>query len=291
MSNPLNLSLRNTLKGSLFLSILILVGLTACTSKQEKTIAPISQSFEAERAAFFSNLRTPEEVSANLLPGLSGFNPALLHRAKDFHRYASNDVKAAANLGIYLADLNYCVLFKESVVGKEYLTAVLELSNVILLEKGTLEFLIARYENNLAQNDSLRAVVQELFSNATHGLQGSIKERLAGIAMAAYQLENLHLALATLETFPASLNEEQQKSKDLLVQFVSGQQASLEIIYNFIKANTDPMDPENNPNYPFYDNALREVLYVYQQSATGGLKTTELKAAVKVLRSKVISIE
>lgn len=291
MSNPPNPSPLKTLKGSLFLSALILFGLAACTSKQEKTTAPISQSFEAERAAFFSSLRTPEDVSANLLPGLSGFNPALLHRAKDFHRYASNDVKAAANLGIYLADLNYCVLFKESAVGKEYLTAVLELSNVILMEKGTLEFLMTRYENNLAQNDSLRVVVQELLSNATHGLQGSIKERLAGIAMAAYQLENLHLALATLETFPATLNEEQQKSKDLLVQFVSGQQTRMEIIYNFIKANTDPMDPENNPNYPFYDNALREVLYVYQQSANGELKIKEFQAAVEVLRSKVLSVE
>lgn len=291
MNYQLNHYPLNKLKGSLFLSTLFLLSLVACTSKQEKTTAPISESFEAERTAFFSGLHTPEEVSANLLPGLSGFNKDLLHRTQDFHRYASNDVKAAANLGIYLADLNYCILFKESTLGKTYLEASIELSKLILLEKKTLEFLIQRYENNLAQNDSLHTVVQQLFANATHGLQGTIKERLAGIAMAAYQLENLHLALATLETFPGTLNEEQQKSKDLLVQFVRGQQTRMEIIYNFIKANSDPLDPENNPNYPFYDNALREVLYVYQQSATGELKTKELQTAVTQLRSKIISVE
>ena len=291
MSNQLITSHILKFRGVFFLFSFFLLSLVACTTKKEKTTPPISEAFVAERTAFFNSFQNTTEVSASLLPGLIGFEERLLHNPSTFHRYASNDVKAAANLGVYLADLNYCILYKESALGKTYLEAAIELSKIILLEKKTLEFLMQRYENNLAQNDSVKAVMQQLFSHTTVGLQGTIRERLAGIGMAAYQIENLHLALATLETFPASLNEEQQKSKDLLVQFVSGQQASMEIIYNFIKANSDPLDPENNPNYPFYDNALREILYVYQQSANGELKTKELQAAVTLLRSKIISVE
>lgn len=291
MNHHLNIpSITNT-KKSFSLLICFLLSLVACTTKQEKTTPPISEAFVAERTAFFNSFQNTAEVSDTLLPGLSGFEERLLHNPSTFHRYASNDVKAAANLGVYLADLNYCILYKESALGKTYLEAAIELSKIILLEKKTLEFLMQRYENNLAQNDSVKAVMQQLFSHTTVGLQGTIRERLAGIAMAAYQIENLHLALATLETFPPRLNEEQQKSKDLLVQFVSDQQAKMEVVYNFIKTHSDPLDPESNPNYPFYDNALREILYVYQQSANGELKTKELQAAIDVLRSKIISIE
>lgn len=271
----------------LFIGIMV----SACQSKPENKTAPISTAFTAERNAFFNNLRDPEEVSATLLPGLSGFDKSLLHNPKVFHRYASNDVKAAANLGIYLADLNYCILFKESAAGKEYLESSIELSQVILLDKKLLTFLMDRYENNLTQNDSLNRVMSQLLSEATKGLQGTVRERLAGIAMASYQLENLHLALSTLEGFPETLTEKQRTSKELLVQFVSAQQARLEIAYNFIKAHTDPLDPDRNPNYPFYDNALRELLYIYQQSSPNELKMKALLQAVRVLRNKMMSIE
>lgn len=269
----------------------IAVFLSGCQGKQENKAAPISTVFTAERNAFFNSLQDPAEASAILLPALSRFDKSLLHNPKDFHRYASNDVKAAANLGIYLADLNYCILFKESDSGKEYLESAIELSKVMLLDKKILTFLMSRYESNLAQNDSLHGVMNQLLSESTKGLQGTARERLAGIAMASYQLENLHLALTTLETFPATMTEEQHTSKELLFQFVSGQQARLEIVYNFIKAHTDPLDPDRNPNYPFYDNALRELLYLYQQSSTQDLNMKELLVAVRVLRDKMISIE
>lgn len=277
--------------GKSIFMLFIAVLFSACQGKQENKAAPISTAFTAERNAFFNSLQDPAEVSAMLLPGLSGFEKSLLHNPKDFHRYASNDVKAAANLGIYLADLNYCILFKENVAGKDYLESAIELSQAILLDKKTLNFLMSRYENNLAQNDSLNGVMNQLLSEATKGLQGTVRERLAGIAMASYQLENLHLALATVETFPETLTEEQRTSKELLIQFISGQQARLEIVYNFIRAHTDPLDPSQNPNYPFYDNALRELLYIYQQSSPTDPKMKELLTAVGVLREKMISIE
>lgn len=271
-------------------SILVLLS-GACQKKQEEKAAPISEAFSAEKEAFFNSIKNPEEVSVALLPGLTNFNKNILHAPQDFHRYASNDVKAAANLGIYLADLHYCILFQEREIGKEYLTSAIELSKVILLNKTVISFLLQRYERNLSQNDSLRAVMKHLLAESTKGLQGSIHERLAGIAMASYQLENLYLALATLENFPTSLNEEQQKSKALLVQFVSEQQRRMEIVYNFIKAHSDPLDPENNPNYPFYDNALREILYAYQQSSSEDPKISELRIAISALREKMISVE
>lgn len=262
-----------------------------CQKKQEEKTAPISDAFVAEKEAFFNSLINPEEVSATLLPGLGTFDKSLLHAPQDFHRYASNDIKAAANLGIYLADLNYCILFNESAVGREYLESAIELSRAILLDKKVLNFLMNRYESNLAQNDSLSRVMNQLLSESTKGLQGTVRERLAGIAMASYQLENLHLALSTLEGFPGTMTEEQRTSKELLFQFVSDQRARLEIAYTFIKAHTDPLDPDQNPNYPFYDNALREVLYIYQQSSANDPKMKELLLAVRVLRNKMISIE
>jgi uncharacterized protein YlbG (UPF0298 family) len=245
---------------------------------------------EAERVVFFNTLKNPEEVM-RLVPGFTGFDASLLNDSKNFYLYATSEVMAAANVGVYMADLNYCMLFNKRDESETYVKTIYELSKVIQIEKSALEFILNRYEGNLAQQDSLKAMANQLFEKATVGLQGSTRERLAGIAMAGYQIENLYLALATLKSYPASLTEDQAKSKDQIVRFIVGQRVNIEIIYNFVRANSDPLDPDRNPNYPFFDHALRELIAVYNTVTENDLHQNELSEKVNALRNKIISTE
>jgi len=271
----------------IFLGALIL----SCGSKQEKSSTPESSAFSVERENFFNSLKNPTEVATRLTSGLSGFDSTLLNDPTHFYRYAGNDVKAAANLGIYISDLNYCVLFKQGTSTKKYFEAVHELSKAIRIEKGILEFLMNRYQTNMEQNDSVKLVVTQLFEQSTLGLQGTDRERLAGIAMAGYQIENLHIALSTLESFPETLTDEQLQTQNLLRQYIFEQRGKFEVVYNFVRANSDPLDPNRNPNYPFFDNALRELIVAYRNVTPNDPKIKELREKVNVIRNKVISIE
>ncbi|MEQ1587302.1 MAG: hypothetical protein ABL895_15540 [Cyclobacteriaceae bacterium] len=267
-----------------FLAILII----SCQKNQDKSIPSGERVFDAERTTFFNSLKNPEEV-AKLAANLPGFEGALLNDPKNYYLYGTSEVMAAANLGVYLADLNYCILFKKSDEAKQYFEAVYELSKIIKVEKSTLEFLIKRYETNIAQNDSVKLIVGQLLTQSTAGLQGTDRERLAGVAIAAYQIENLYLALSTLSSFPENPTPEQIQAQNSLINFVVEQRGKFEIVYNFIRVNSDPLDPDRNPNYPFFDNALRELVGVYQSTDKANLKLKELGEKVNAIRSKIVT--
>jgi len=261
----------------------------SCAQNRKNIDDPETRTQETIKNSFFDYLQNPKEIAV-LIPGIE-FDVKFLHDPTRFIDYTGNDIKSAANLGIYLSDLNYCILNNQSSYTKQYFNASYELSKVLRAEKRILEFLMKRYEENINQNDSVKQLMNQLLSESTLGLRGTDRERLIGISMAAYQVENLHLALSTIQSFPETLTDKQIQTRALLLQFVLDQRPQIELIYSFIRANSDPLDPDRNPNYPFYDNALRELIRVYQHVTTDDPKITEIYEKVSVIRNKMVQIE
>jgi hypothetical protein len=285
-------------------SILFLTAILLCSCQKRnetKEDTATSLSFQAERNTFFSNLKTPAEVAAKLQAASAEFNSDIMSDPKEFTAYATNPTKAAANLGIYLSDLNYAIAYQQGSQTKELFQAAHELSKVIGLEKGILDFLMKRYRDNLAQNDSVKAVVNLLFEKSTMGLQGTDRERLVGIAMASYQIENLHLVLGVIERLPPDIAPDNERAKVLapLYQLIADQKSNIEITYGFLKSITDITDPDKNPNYPFYGNAIKELIDVYNRLSISPQSVVplnneaiqELDEKVSVIRNKIVSIE
>jgi len=266
------------------------VFLFSCGSKsdQSQKSTKSEDAFALEKANFFNSLKTQKETS-KLLPGITSFDAGMLNAADRFYQYTNNQVIAAANLGIYISDLNYCILLNQDDETKKYFQSVFELSKAIQIEKGILEFLMIRYDKNIAQHDSMRVVLDQLLDESTLRLQGTDHERLAGIAMAGYQLENLHLALATFSSLPENLTEEQAQTKKLLFQYILEQREKIDIIYNFVRVNADPSDPDKNPNYPFYDTALRELIVVYRDVSESNPQLDLLREKLATVRNKIIT--
>jgi len=265
--------------------------LFSCGSKsdQPQESTKSEDAFALEKANFFNSLKTQKEA-AKLLPGITHFDAGMLNDPEQFYLYTDNQVIAAANLGVYISDLNYCILLSQETQIKNYFISVFELSKAIQIEKGILEFLMMRYDKNIELHDSMRVVLDQLLDESTLKLQGTDHERLAGIAMAGYQLENLHLALSTLTSLPGNPTEEQAQTKKLLLQYILEQREKIDIIYNFVRVNADPSDPDKNPNYPFYDSALRELIVVYRDVSEENPQGNELKEKVDAIRNKIVNL-
>ena len=287
-------------------SILVLATLLpSCkNNKESKEDSQVHASYEVQRDAFFANMLSPGEAAAALQATAAEFNAALMNEPRYFADYATNDIKAAANLGIYLADLNYSIAYKQSGNTKELFTAAQELSKAVGIQQSVLLFLAKRYEKNLSQNDSARAMISELFKKATTNLEGTDREKFVGIAMAAYQIENLHLALGIIETYPKDMLPTDARIQILIpvYKLVLEQQKNVENIYAFLKAITDPLDPEQNPNYAYYATAFEELINVYKRldvsekiANNQGLELTkdavvqELSSNVNAIRNKIVS--
>ncbi|HEX5169117.1 MAG TPA: hypothetical protein VFW11_08070 [Cyclobacteriaceae bacterium] len=292
------------------LLILCLTILTfSCQKKQEEVKeepAEASPAFEAQRNTFFSNLKAPAEVAAQLQATAAEFNASLLSDPKNYGSYANDHVKAAANLGIYLSDLNYSVAYKQSANTKELFMAAHELSKAIGIEQGILDFLMKRFNDNINQNDSAKAVLNELFEKSTINLQGTDREKLVGITMSAYQIENLHLALGVIESYPKDMLPTDTRTQILIPIFrmVLEQKQNVENIYGFLKSVTDPTNPDKNPNYAYYANAFEELIGVYNRlnvdekiANNQGIElmndavVKELGEKVNAIRSKIVSVQ
>ena len=284
------------------LTILVLSSFSCQPAKEKEGELAESQSFEAERNAFHNYLEAPKEVAAQLQATAADFNPGLIN-SNAFSNYVTDDGKAASNLGIYLADLNYCIAFGAPDHVSTLFTASKELGATIGIERDVLDFLMKRFEANINQNDSVKAVVNDLFESSTSDLQGPERERLVGIAMSAYQIENLHLLLGTIKTYPRDILPDDARTAILIPLFrmVLEQKSNVETIYNFLKTISNP---DENQNYIYYANAFEELIAVYQRlnvdekiaNNQGAEVLTdevvmELSAKVDAIRSKAVSVE
>jgi len=289
------------------LFVLLLGSLTlSCQKSKENSenqgTTPDSTTFTNERNTFFSNLLAPSEAAAQLQATGAEFNASLMHDPKKYAQYSSNDVKAAANMGIYLSDLNYSVAYKQSANTKEYFTAAHELSKAVGMEQGALDFLSQRYNNNIAQNDSVKSVMKDLLAKSTQSLQGTEREKLAGAAMAAYQIENLHLALGVIDAYPDDMLPSDARTVILIpiYKMVLGQKENIQTIYDFLKSYSNP----ENPNYQYYSTAFEELIAVYNRlnvderiAKNQGIELMndavmkELTQKVDAIRNKVTSAE
>lgn len=287
------------------LPILLLITLVLSCQKKN-TEEAVSTSFAAERDAFFANMVTPGEASAALQATAAEFNASLMNDPKLASGYTTNEVKAAANLGIYLSDLNYSIAYKQTANTKELFTAAHDLSKYIGLEQGFLDFLMKRYTENISQHDSAKAVIDDLFEKSTTGFKGTEREKLVGIAMAAYQIENLHLGVGIIQSFPKDMLPDDARTQILIPVFrmILNQQKNIETIYAFLKTVGDPLNPEKNPNFAYYSQAFEELIAVYKKlnvqekiANNQGIElmkdevVQELSTKIDAIRSKAVSQE
>lgn len=287
---------------NLFYLVLLAAATLSCQKPKETAEQP-SQAFETIRNTFFNNLLDPTEAAAQLQATGAEFNGSKLHNPELAPEYSNNELKAAANMGIYLADLNYCVAYQKTSDYQQHFTAVHELGKSVGIDQSVLGFLGQRYTNNLAQSDSAKAILTDLLSSASKSLQGTEREKFLGVAMSAYQIENLYIALGVIQAYPKDLLPDDVRLQILIPVFrmVLNQRTNLETIYAFVKSISETDD---YPNYPYYANALRELIDVYQKldvetkiANNQGVELmndeviNELSEKVNVIRNKIVSTE
>jgi hypothetical protein len=286
--------------------LLLITIIFSCESREEKTTQTVEPvSFDQVRTAFFNNIRTAPEAAAQIQATAAEFNATLLNDPGKAQSYIRDTVKSAANLGIYLADLNYCVAYQQSNYTAELFTATNTLSTVIGIEQDVLDFLFNRFHDNIENNDSVKSVLNDLYWKSTTALQGTERERLVGMAMAAFQIENLHLALGVIKNYPKDMLPDDARTKILIPIFrmVLGQQKNVETIHGFVRASIDPSAREKYPNYTYIDNAFSELIAVYKRlnveeaiannqgtALMNDAVVNELSEMVSVIREKVVSI-
>lgn len=244
------------------LVLLLSIGVISCQKKQAATESPAAD-LSVVKDAIFSKMMTPGEAAAKLKSIGADFNPSLLNDASKFSNYTTAENKTAINLGIYLSDLNYSVAYQQKETTKAYFNSCLELARTLGAKKEMLDFITDRYAKNIEQNDSLKSYLSKLDDGAVSFLKDTDRERLAGFVISAYHIENLHIALGIIETYPKDILPEDSRTVILVpaFQLVLSQKENIVSIYNYLKATAR----EDNPDYMDYKTAFEDLIMSYDK--------------------------
>ena len=246
-------------KTSYFLLIL-LFSTFACKQKPggEQVAAPDNSALQE----MLAKLPPPFEVAARLQATGAEYNHAILSIPSNASALAADTNKnlVAGNLGIYLADMGYCIAYQQKDDAKQYYEAASQLAESLGLQKDFLSYLMKRYDQNLNNNDSLKSVLNDMYHQSVNSISGDNGQTLKGIVACANYIESLHTLMAIVETYPKDQLGDEHRNIILAPVFrvIFLQKENVQNVHNYLNAAIG-----NAPNMAYFNDAFNGLTQLY----------------------------
>lgn len=164
---------------------------------QESTKEPKSSAiFEVEGKVF--SIPSPIQTAILLKESGIAFNKEILNPTSNVSKYTAS-TKKALNLGVYGADLGYVTIFEEPQSSIAYLAASKSIAGDLGIANIFNEALLARYEKNISNKDSLLVLVSDAFRAADRFLKENDQDDLGALILAGGWIETLYLTTKTTD--------------------------------------------------------------------------------------------
>jgi len=111
------------------------------------------------------NIPSPSETFSLLKGSGASFDKSLLNPADKISKYVTNFSKAT-NLGVYSADLSFCLLYKQNQDVNIYMKNVSELTSALSIDGDFIQSAVKRINANTDNLDSLKEVISEVSINS-----------------------------------------------------------------------------------------------------------------------------
>ncbi len=172
------------------------------TTKNEtgKFTGDSEDDFPDEEESVIYLFPSPGEVLERFYNTEMDYSSDLLNPVSNKDKYLTTRAKAL-NLGIYLTDFAYLVVFERQQEAIDYLEAINTMSKQVNISAGVYESLITRTENNLGSRDSLLSISRDMFFSILQFLEeGEMQSTIALVSAGSY-IEAMHMALQSVEQF------------------------------------------------------------------------------------------
>jgi PBP1b-binding outer membrane lipoprotein LpoB len=187
-----------------FILLLSILFLLSCTNqKQEESV------FNAQKDTLVNeNPKAEEDESDITLPSPAQiavmFNRANLKYAYGLTAQIANDktggtFEFALRLGIYSADLFYCLLNKQSEEAKKYYLKCYSMSEKIGMQSSFSDDILNRLMKNIDKKDSVIQLLSLIQSNIDTYTQSENKEYITYIAFTGGWIESIYIATKVFE--------------------------------------------------------------------------------------------
>jgi len=180
------------------------------------------------------NLPPPSEIPFLLQSTGAEYNESLLNPYSRVDEYITTFDVTALNLGVYAADLGYLSSYNKTQDAINYLNSMKKLADHIGAGTAYDADMLARFESNLGQRDSLNRIIDEGMGTADELLKGENRGNIAALMTTGSFVEGLYISTQLIQKYPEGLLTEEQKFTVLtpLIQVVLEQRNSLDDLIN-----------------------------------------------------------
>ena len=161
-----------------------------------------SQELASDIKTYIDNLPPPSEVPFLLMATGSDFNSDLMNPLDYAEEYNKSIDKAALNLGVYAADIGYLSSYDQTGDVYETMQVCQSLAETIGISSAIDMDLLARFESNINQRDSIANLIDEVMKVTGDRLQLLNRANLSAIALSGSFIEGLYISTMVVETYP-----------------------------------------------------------------------------------------
>ena len=286
------------MKNVLYFLFALIIFVSSCQTKSDSDKNTDGDEQTQETKAPAPVLGPADEFAAKLQATGADYFDILPNNPGNAQQYIDDsEEKSAVNLGVYLSDLAYTTAYGEIETSKEMLSAIVELSSRIGVERQMMEKVVEGYTSNIEDPDSLRKYLQKINSTAYNTLITSGKDRLAAIAYAGFYIERLNIALGVISSYPEDFPDELRQQLLVPVYYaVLSQKENVGKIKEYLKANIEGV--QETPYYndltnleEFYSKIDYDKILNSQDLNIIETDDNTIKLAIKIREMRIRIIE
>jgi hypothetical protein len=289
--------IKQNLYNSLYI-VLATVIITSCSSNSDNgtegsstkdSISTASQNEDTVNQGVLMSLPTPMQIGETYQKAGLKFIPNVTNDVSNYSKYVSTFSKTL-NLGIYTADLAYCILNAQTQAALKYLKTAKQLSlGIGLASVYEASATLSRFEQNMNNPDSLEAIMRDLESESSLFMNEGDKKTQAIIIFAGVWLESIYVASNIVQNDKnkgiISLIGKQKSTLDKLVSLLSGvNKTDIDIVsltndFKSLKEHFETIEgiTKQNSQSKSFEISISDV------------EITTLYAKIAALRTKIVS--
>lgn len=231
-------------------SITLIFAIGSCGTSEKKSndsdeFKEAEKSLKNTIAEVVYSIPSPTEIPYLIQQTGAEYNASLLNPRDKTDQYANRTDKAALNLGVYTADIGYLASYDKTQEAIDYLNSCKILAdNLGVIGSFDLD-LLRRFEANIANKDSLAALLDNTTSQTEKFLKDESRNRLAALVVTGSFVEGLYISTGLVRSYPKDVLPANVRDNILtpVIQVILNQKKSVSDLLKMLTGveQTDPV--------------------------------------------------
>lgn len=186
--------------------LVLLMAVAACQPKKEKAEFTESNA-DSVRNAVLPALPPASEIAAKIQATGADFHYDFVNdlSRKDHYLQLEKRPQAAANLGVYMADMGYLIAYNKMDSAKLYFKACMQLADYIGMDKQFGKAMELRFGEKIKEDARLKENFDLAFKNATNDATGEEFRKQQAAALTGFYIEGLYINIALVKSYPKDI--------------------------------------------------------------------------------------